>query len=72
MIKSVFIDGSVCYGVNYSYREDCISVEEITDEQYRIETTPPVVEETVVEETVVEETVVEETLSTNELNYVSE
>lgn len=40
MKKSIFIDGSICYGIDYSNRPDCLSVEEISQEQYIEETTP--------------------------------
>lgn len=50
MKKSIFKDGSICYWVDYSHREDCVEVVEITQEQYIEETKPVVVEEVVEEE----------------------
>jgi len=50
MKKSIFKDGSICYWVDYSKRDDCVEVVEITQEQYIEETKPVVVEEVVEEE----------------------
>lgn len=50
MNKSTFLDGSISYWVDYSHRSDCISVEDISEEQYRLETTP-IVEEVIEPET---------------------
>lgn len=44
MIKSIFQDSSICYGVDYSHRPDIADVQEISDEQYRMETTPVEIE----------------------------
>lgn len=49
MKKSIFKDWSICYWVDYSNRDDCETVEEITQEQYIEETKPVIVEETPVE-----------------------
>lgn len=56
MKKSIFKDGSIAYWVDYSRREDCLEVVEISDEQYREETKPVVVEE-ILEEEIIEEIV---------------
>ena len=53
MKKSIFKDGSICYWVDYSHREDCVEVVEITQEQYIEETKPVVIEEEVIEEEII-------------------
>jgi len=59
MKKSIFKDWSICYWVDYSNREDCLDVEDITKGQYLTETyIEPVIEEIV--EEIVEE-IIEET-----------
>lgn len=45
MKKSIFKDGSVCYGVDYSKRKDCFEVKEISQEQYKIETKKEIIEQ---------------------------
>ena len=40
MKKSTFKDGSICYGVDYSNRNDISVVEDISMEQFISETTP--------------------------------
>lgn len=50
MKKSIFKDWSICYWVDYSKRDDCLEVVEITQEQYLEETRPVVVEEPVIQE----------------------
>lgn len=38
MKKSTFKDWTICYWVDYSFRKDCDNVEEISQEQFEIET----------------------------------
>lgn len=38
--KSVFKDGNVVYGVDYSHKRDCLYSENITKEQYQEEISP--------------------------------
>lgn len=60
MKKSIFKDWSICYWVDYSNREDCLDVVELTQEEYLEETKPVVVIETPIEEEIVEEVIEEE------------
>ena len=53
MKKSIFQDGSICYWVDYSKRDDCVEVVEITQEQYIEETKPVVIEEEIIEEEII-------------------